>query len=844
MNTVAAGVVSWAQFYDVGLYVVDDALYNAIGSTIGPSTIRDYLPHVNGMQSVQCPAVLKTGRNLLAGSPDSLHANAVLTAPYNLALTATALDSKSAFRVPAVPNQSYTFAGTAAGAAGGTFEGYWLDSAGAVIGSSFTFTSGNQTRVSPAGTVALDVRLTNRTNATGTFTFSEWMLILGTAADLTQSFEPRNDDYVIGVTDSNGKALELHGDPLTGVYDRLDFTTGEVYRNYRKFTLDGSLPWTYNGIKGTDTKYVIVSTTDMPITQTPFTLRATKHDGTALPQQISAFNVNLPDTCWSAGQTLIGIVMRNTDFGMGPDATPTGADIRAYFNGWKMNNGTFGTPFNGTGGTKTWTRWDATNNTGAVTSPPTTIASGYIPGSAILQLAKGYVESVTTEGSISMHTGGNYVEMLEGVVRREKVVPVLNGNVYEINSTGRPASALSKRTNRILAVYKGGDFNRRWSVQNSGSSYWYGGAGAQIPAAELASTNDVYVTYVAVDRQNLTAAATDGRIEYPGNPGSAIALMSQGLADAQTQIAVHKWLLTLDGAYLDNLRLDVDADKAALNTHRIAPDMDHPDKSVRQRHIGDGAVTDTAIGSRTANDTTAPTMTGPLGTLLSSLFSLIKRITGGATALEPPAANLNGLQANKFDKAGGPLGGLVQTAGSMGNISNPSSDGVTLEVKSAGGVGDAAFIAFHRPGYSAGLLGLDTDGKLKFGGWAYGAAQNIITNANFAGEMGIRNGATSLERWNSSTGQWEESGGVKRVLAGEAMMNNSDTYAVDITLPVAVNVSKSYVVNSIRTNAQADYSNGGFWVTGHLISPTVLRLQRMDALYSAAVIIRWQVIEG
>jgi hypothetical protein len=56
---------------------------------------------------------------------------------------------------------------------------------------------------------------------------------------------------------------------------------------------------------------------------------------------------------------------------------------------------------------------------------------------------------------------------------------------------------------------------------------------------------------------------------------------------------------------------------------------------------GSGSATDTVIGNRTATDTVAtPSFTGTLTALLSSLFTLIKGITGKSSALTAPAITL------------------------------------------------------------------------------------------------------------------------------------------------------------------------------------------------------------
>lgn len=55
---------------------------------------------------------------------------------------------------------------------------------------------------------------------------------------------------------------------------------------------------------------------------------------------------------------------------------------------------------------------------------------------------------------------------------------------------------------------------------------------------------------------------------------------------------------------------------------------------------GANSATDTVIGNRTATDSVTPSLTGTITTLFSSLFTLIKGITGKTSALVAPAITL------------------------------------------------------------------------------------------------------------------------------------------------------------------------------------------------------------
>lgn len=61
---------------------------------------------------------------------------------------------------------------------------------------------------------------------------------------------------------------------------------------------------------------------------------------------------------------------------------------------------------------------------------------------------------------------------------------------------------------------------------------------------------------------------------------------------------------------------------------------------------GAGAADDTVIGSRTATDSVTPAMTGTLTGVLSSLFTLVKGITGKSSALTGPAITLEATKSH------------------------------------------------------------------------------------------------------------------------------------------------------------------------------------------------------
>lgn len=101
------------------------------------------------------------------------------------------------------------------------------------------------------------------------------------------------------------------------------------------------------------------------------------------------------------------------------------------------------------------------------------------------------------------------------------------------------------------------------------------------------------------------------------------------------------------------------------------------------------------------------------------------------TGTQPISTVLN-LQANLDSKVG--LAGTQEIVGhkrfrSSGAVATPSGAASMLEVFANPAAGNAAFMAFHRSGAHAAYFGIDTDNKLKIGGWSLGANAHEIWHA-------------------------------------------------------------------------------------------------------------------
>ena len=179
------------SYYDeIRIIEVTPAEYAAIGDTINGEDVDRLIPYIDGMQSVRGLAVTVKGRNIAKGTPDTIHANATLNGPYDVSATTTATYAEIArMRVPIIAGQQYALTVNRSG--GGRAVGYWRNAAGAGIGNSWVWANGTS-YTAPTGAAAVDIVFDNA-SAAGTYTFRDWMLVLGDTSALPPSFVPQQD---------------------------------------------------------------------------------------------------------------------------------------------------------------------------------------------------------------------------------------------------------------------------------------------------------------------------------------------------------------------------------------------------------------------------------------------------------------------------------------------------------------------------------------------------------------------------------------------------------------------------------------------------------------------------
>ncbi|WP_206109227.1 hypothetical protein [Paenibacillus sp. HB172176] len=558
------GAINATVYFDeIRLYEISAVDYAAIGTTITGEDIDAHFPYVGSVQHLQGVSVRKTGLNLLPPVDmwSTVHANASRVAPYELFLAATASGQPSFVNIPARGGQQYTASiGSIDGGAG------WSVRVWEYKGSTYNNASQSPTPGSPkTWTTKVDtdkLRYEFTCISAGNFNFKNWMLVLGDTSNLPESFEPRIDQY------TNVPTL-LASNVDRSIADSYDSATGEVFRRWRQsYKLDGSLEWVFLADRTGFKSVAVVGWTDI---------------AGALPSQTQAVSmgydgrmintVDYNDLATAADAVNISgdslyICVPDVISGWTETLNPNnGIFIKALMNGWKAN-GNDGSVYDS---------WESILDG----SPPIYNYVGYVvtykaPGwdcYATLDyvLATPVVEQLEGDlGALSLAEGGNTVELLEGVIVRESVTPIPFGGsgLYYINRISAVGSELSKRAEKILAVYKGEvkqpfstDVNVGWVV-NASDAYGNERCVASIPFVDPAA--EYYVDYIVLDKYAYTTNAIDATLTYQSTLGGAVAQATQDIAKIKQHEGVQDFALDYIEAKADNNKIDLDNVKEGL----------------------------------------------------------------------------------------------------------------------------------------------------------------------------------------------------------------------------------------------------------------------------------------
>ncbi|MED0680728.1 hypothetical protein P4T20_15790, partial [Aneurinibacillus thermoaerophilus] len=365
----------------------------------------------------------------------------------------------------------------------------------------------------------------------GTYNYKNLMLNIGSTA---LPFEPQNNDYVF-------YDVSLHSNIDGTVTDELFFRDGKPYKlkRFEEVILDGSLAWEFSQDQ-TGYKQVRIPLSNALKDSFPM---AAKYDGKILKIVNPDFSLGSDEVYHhSNGYTYLSIA--DTDSGWpeawaGTTLTKTGSltrdvtasdFIKAYFNGWK---------------------WDDTNKRWHLPGDPnswsydvdyvirTYAATLGTPYRLLYQLAQPVEVPASSEGEISLHEGDNLLEVGTGLVWREPVVPVDNGNnEYQINAEINPLKFVNSK---ILSVYKGetkGNFTIKTRDISSPYRATLGADFAVVPKGNYDPTAAYSVTYLVRDKYLYTAPLLDTQAEYRTKLAGVVAETVQDIADLAKRVSV------------------------------------------------------------------------------------------------------------------------------------------------------------------------------------------------------------------------------------------------------------------------------------------------------------------
>ncbi|GGF86956.1 hypothetical protein [Paenibacillus aceti] len=537
---------TWTQWDGAGLYEVSDELYNRIGVDINETNIRDYLPHVDGVQHVQGASVYHPSKNLLPSLPDTLHANAKMTAPYELMLNAKGSNDASYITVPVMPNTTMVLKVEHNGKVAVATE----DRSSNIV----AHTSNQEVKFNTGSNRAVTIAFTNYAPSgslpAGTYTFNSWQLEIG---DKATPFEPAKPQQLI-IPETLAEVAGYRDE----VRVRLD--KAELIRRVeRGIKLTGDFPWKmgyrdYIGFK--EVRYLLGSNNFIRNIQ-----RAIKYTGKALNSAPASGTGTWTESdqvlVWDMGADSGGcaLTIANSESGWVDSINPNPNAIKALMNGWKAaaNDGS------------KYTSWiSLLDGKAPATNTEAYVSTNKAPNwdcYATLDYAldKPEIKPIKTEGAISLHPGGNQLTVATGIIQREKVKLQKNANgVYFISGV----TSTSKRTNRILQVYKEADPDPVWWIyvaSNNGMAY------AEAAEKDVDPNADYYVTYTTLDKYDYTANVTQLDVSYKAGISATLSDAVGNISELKTQNDRQDFADTYIQANVENNRKDIDALSDRLN---------------------------------------------------------------------------------------------------------------------------------------------------------------------------------------------------------------------------------------------------------------------------------------
>ncbi|AYP68377.1 hypothetical protein HWB91_gp07 [Bacillus phage vB_BboS-125] len=503
------------------LFEITEAEAAKVGTEWTTNQVLARWKPAEGMQHVNGAVITKKGKNLLPPfSQWNVHSNAVVKGPYEIELNATGNSQRTEIVIDAIPNTDYTltleendrsFAVT-------NENNTVMVRASTVGEKSITFNSGSHSR--------LRIELSNGSGGAGTFKFVRPQLELGTQAT---GFEPQNNDYLY-LND-----VKLGANPDGSVADQVYQREGRWYKVKRwekDVELTGALSWQNTAIGALGFKRVGVSDAILAghTTASPHH-SVVSHKGLRLV--LGGTGEFVDRFAFQSASPNLLITISNGETGFTDALTPTTSDWRRFFNGWKYVDGT------------TWNSLTS-NETATAQQALDTKPTDYVPYKITYQLASPIEVDITdkVEGALSVNSGRATFELGEAVIVREKVNVFEGSQSYLINFLTAGDSLLKHRPKDIVHVLKNGTIDKTWEIVFNRVDAQ---AGVLIRKSKEGpshdTTADYYVTYVALDRQRLSAPLTAVEGTYAANVKTAVDRIAAQVSDVETRTSVQDLLL-------------------------------------------------------------------------------------------------------------------------------------------------------------------------------------------------------------------------------------------------------------------------------------------------------------
>jgi hypothetical protein len=508
------------NFDDLVIYELSSAEYSRAHTQ---AEIESEYGYVDSMQPTLNPWIKSFGKNLLPPFNQwTLHANATVISDYELEMTTTSGSQEvGRYAFKTIPNTDYTLTIKQTGKTGV----YLTNGTTALVSdiggnTTFTFNSGNNTDL---------LALSRGASVTGTFTFTNPQLELGSTAT---TFQPQNTD--VSVIEG-----QLRGNPITGVYDSVTERDGHYWWTKRhEFKLfDSSLTWSYNsdftGYKIVDATFTTGAVSDISSGNKSI---AVKYDGSILVYASSSWAANR----YAISSTRVQFSVADTDTGWYDTwTTEVSTDwIKAYFNGWK---------YTGTSDKLTLS-WVSVYD--GASSPTQTLAyvsanraSGMTDDNAYqleYQLADSVEVDLGVVGGVSLFDGNNTVEYGEGMIVKELANPIYNSasGVYEINRSDGvyEGSKLLNRVKTLISVYEDTENFSSWDRIAEGLTGTDNGERFNISEADFDKTKQYYVSYLPLDKYLMTSNVIEVETAYATNLKSVVARNTQDISDTKNNV--------------------------------------------------------------------------------------------------------------------------------------------------------------------------------------------------------------------------------------------------------------------------------------------------------------------